>query len=191
MHVSIDIDGIMRMFLYSVVEEYKKHHPEKARYLIDFDDIDEWGMKKLASRQDVGEHLLAFSMEEPQTSFECFRNADPWPGSISKVENLYEVVHQHGDILSLLTSQRTPWQQQATMEWIHEHELPYDNIIMTSTGKGSFGVDALLDDRTKNVMAANRGGAKYAVLMNKPYNDSDPCPYVVNDIDDYTGVLYG
>jgi len=178
------------MFLYNVVEEYRKHHPDKAQYLVDFDDIHEWGMTKLATREDVGEHLLRFSMENPKTSFECFRNADPWPGSIGEMEALYLTVHENGDKLSLITSQKTPWQRKATMEWVHEHEVPFDNVIMTATGKGDFGVDAILDDRTKNVMATV-DDARYPVLMNKPYNDSEPCPYVVGSIEEYEEVIYG
>lgn len=190
MHISIDVDGILRMFLYSVVEEYEKHHPDKAQHLVDFEDINEWGMTKLATRRDVGEHLLTFSMEDPKTSFECFRNAQPWPGSLGRVKILYETVHDHGDKLSMITSQKTPWQRKATMEWLHEHEVPFDNVIMTATGKGDFGVDAILDDRTKNVLGAAEGGAQYPVLMNKPYNNADLCPYVVSDIDEYRKVIY-
>lgn len=190
MHISVDVDGILRMFLYSVVEEYTKHHPDNARDLVDFDEIDEWGMTKLASNQEVGEHLLSFSMENPQTSFECFRNANPWPGSIDAMERLYETVHEQGDNLSLITSQKTPWQRQATVEWVHEHEVPFDNIIMTATGKGHFGVDAILDDRTKNVLSVHPS-AEYPVLMNKPYNDSEPCPYAVTSVDEYRELIYG
>jgi len=191
MHISVDVDGIIRMFLYNVVEEYKKRHPDKAQHLVDFDDIQDWGMTKLATRKDVGEHLLTFSMEDPKTSFECFRNAKSWPGSIGEMESLYRTVHNHGDHLSLITSQKTPWQRRATMEWVHEHEVPFDNVIMTSMGKGDFGVDSILDDRTKNVLAAKDGGARYPVLMDKPYNRSGPCPYVVNSIGEYEEVIYG
>jgi len=171
MHIGVDVDGVLRKLMESLRREYLKDFPERKDDIVEANDLDYWDIRKLAPGDEsgLGEELEVFCLEQPETSFRCFRNADTIDGEIEAMGRLYHDAKFNDHVVSICTSQYHSWQKEATMEWLHEHNVPFDNVIMTATGKRHFALDMLLDDRVKNCKAVEQSGGA-GVLRRRNYN---------------------
>lgn len=172
MHIGVDVDGVMRRLMHSLRREYLKDYPEKEDQVVPADDVEYWDIRKLAPDDEsgLGKELEVYCLEQPDTAYRCFRNADPFPGSIEAMGRLYHDAKFNDHVVSICTSQYYPWQKEATLEWLHDYNVPFDNVIMTGTGKGHFGLDIHLDDRVKNCVAVEQNGG-VGVLKKMNYNE--------------------
>lgn len=171
MHIGIDVDGVLRRLIHSLRREYLKDYPNRASDIVPADDLEYWDIRKLAPGDELGlgEELETYCLEQPETSYRCFRNADVVEGSIREMGKLYHDASFNDHVVSICTSQYHPWQKEATTEWLHEYNVPFDNVIMTGSGKGHFGLDMLLDDRVKNCVAVEQDGG-IGVVRKRSYN---------------------
>lgn len=170
MHIGIDVDGVLRKLLPSIVREYIKDHPEEASKFVDTDQVQDWAVDKLVRRDSsLQVDLGTYAFENPESAFRCFANADPFKGAVQDMGRLYSQAKSEGHIISICTSQPNPWQRQATAKWLDDNNVPFDNLIMSATGKGHYGLDTLFDDKVKNVEDVEQSGG-VGVLKEMEYN---------------------
>lgn len=171
MHIGVDVDGVLRRLIESIRREWLKERPKDQGKLVKPENLEYWDIRKLAKndRYGLGERIENFALEFANSSFKCFRNADPFDGEVAAMERLYHDANFEDHVVSICTSQYNPWQKEATIEWLHEHNVPFDNVIMTGSGKGHFGLDVLFDDRVKNCRAVEQNGG-VGVLKEMKYN---------------------
>jgi len=97
---------------------------------------------------------------------------------------------QHnGHTVSICSSQKSPWQREATVQWLSEHEVPCDSVILTGDGKGHFGLDIIFDDRVKNCKSVEQNGGT-GVLKSmkynlKPFENSNSVDTRLSSIDEF------
>lgn len=188
MHIGVDVDGVLRRFMGSVHREWLKRHPEDEDKLVDPYDVEYWDIRKIADTHKLGERIEEFALNVPNSSFDCFRNADCFDGEIQAMERFYHDATFEDHVVSICTSQDNPWQKEATVEWLHEYDVPFDNVILTGSGKGHFGLDALFDDRVKNCRAVEQNGG-LGVLKKMEYNNRDKVRASANSVDQYRKII--
>ena len=165
MHIGVDIDGVLRRLVTSIRREFLKDFPEAEGKLKSADNLEFWDIRKVAKDPRLGKIVEKYALENPETSFRCFRNADPFGGQIEAMERLYHDAKFEDHFVSICTSQYNPWHRTATLEWLQEHEVPHDNIIFNATDKGIYGLDTLLDDRVKNCLSVEQNGGRGALKL--------------------------
>ena len=191
MHIGVDVDGVLRKLMESLRREYLKDFPDRREKIVKAENLEYWDIRKLApgDPSGLGRKLEVFCLEQPETAYRCFRNADPISGSIEAMGRLYkENTKEH--VISICTSQYHPWQKEATVEWLHEYNVPFDNVILTGSGKGHFGLDFLIDDKVKNCMAVEQDGGT-GVVKKRSYNEGDrhKASAAVDSIDEYRSLI--
>lgn len=185
LHIGVDIDGVLRALLPSIRREYVRIYPDREKYLKK--GIDSWGIRNMSTDEKIGKHLQDVSLNNPFFSFRCFANADPIPGQISQLRDLYNRAQKSGDSVSLCTSQDQPWKRAATLTWVSRHDVPHDDLIMTATGKGHFGLDFHFDDRVKHCEDVEQSGL-HGVLKMREYNEGFPIQ--ADSVKDYADFIY-
>lgn len=190
MHIGIDVDGVLRRLVANIKKEFLKDHPKEKSNFRPVSSLETWGIENLAESEELGQKIREFAFSNPKTSFRCFRNADVVPGTPKEVAKLYKELKEENHVLSICTSQSNVWQRQATMEWLHENLIPFDNVIMTGTGKGHFGLDYLFDDRVKNCVAVEQNGGR-GVLKNRTYNrhGKERLPKNADTVTEYKNII--
>ena len=190
MHIAIDVDGVLRRLIPSIRREFLKDYPEEEPNIEPASSLDAWGVEKLAKTEQLGQRLRDFAFANPETSFRCFRNADPIDGAPQAIGSFYKDLKGRDHVLSICTSQPNAWQRQATLEWLHDNFIALDNVIMTGTGKGHFGLDYLFDDRIKNCAAVEQNGGT-GVLRNRTYNREgrDQISQTADSVSEYKSIV--
>lgn len=188
MHIGVDVDGVLRKLLPSIVREYIKDYPEEASKFVDADQVQAWGVDKLVRgdaslKVDIG----TYAFENPESAFRCFANADTFDGCVRDMGRLYSEAKPEGHVISICTSQPNAWQRQATAKWLDDNNIPFDNLIMSATGKGHYALDTLLDDKVKNVEAVEQNGG-VGVLKEMEYNADDYAPSA-NSVDEFRQII--
>ncbi len=84
--------------------------------------------------------------------------------SLSRLRN-------HGNKVIIITK-RTPKSHPAMVEWIHEHRIPYDGLILccNEDNKLSYPIDCLIDDHPKGPENAVEYPDKKIFLRDQPWN---------------------
>lgn len=188
-HIGVDLDNVLRDFIPSVYREYVKDYPERERYLTKPENFGHYNLSKMSSDEEIGEHLIHLSLKDPEFSFRVFRNADPLPGQVSQLRSLYEEAKEHDDRVTICTAQPEPWKRDATLQWMVEHDVPHDDVILTGSGKDHFGLDCIFDDRVKNCKAVERTGS-FAVLKRRNHNYDSSYPLQAEQVKQYKNLIY-
>lgn len=188
MHIGVDVDGVLRRLVQSIRREFLKDFPKAEDKLKTCDNLEFWDIRKLSTDPKLGKYIEKYALEEPEASFRCFRNADPFGGEIEAMERLYHDAKFEDHIVSICTSQYNPWHKRATVRWLQEHEVPYDNVILNGSDKGIYGLDCLLDDRVKNCMSVEQNGGRGALKLmnyNKEKRKSGDITFHCNSVDQF------
>lgn len=170
MHIGIDVDGVLRELLEGIHKHYAEKYPGRAKYLIDPEDVDTWGIEKMATDKKVGEHMADISLHDPEFSFRCFYKCPAIDGEVEAMNRMYDDLSQKGHVISICTSQGENPRRVATAMWLMDHGVKYDNLIMSDSSKGDFDLDVLFDDRAKNCVAVEQNGG-VGVIRSQPYNE--------------------
>jgi len=189
LHVGIDVDGVIRDLVPSVRREYVRAYPDREKYLIDIDDFDKWNIRNLATDPKIGQHIEHMALKDPSFSFRCFVNADPIPNQVNQVRYLYDKVKSNDDILSICTSQGSSWKRASTLVWLNHHDVLHDDLIMTNSGKGHFGLDFHFDDRVKHCESVKQTGI-HGVLKSRRYNMEKEYSVRADSVKEYTDFIY-
>lgn len=169
MHIGIDVDGVLRELLVGIRNQYARKYPSREKYLVEPEEVDEWGIRKMATREDIGLHMEEISLHDPKFSFRCFFRCPAIAGQIEQVKRLYrDLSDEH--VVSICTSQDEHPRRVATSMWLMDHGVRSDNVIMSGSSKGDFDIDVLFDDRVKNCVAVEQNGG-VGVLKKQKYNE--------------------
>ena len=153
MKLAIDIDGVLRNFCESLIEQYGKDYPD---HKVGF--INKWELEHFFP---IGKGIYDYAFKIKAK--EVFENAEPFAGARWFTEQL----RRNGHYVCLLT-QQPKGAEVFTLNWIQKHGIAYDSIAF-SKEKELFNYDILLDDAEHNLRAARSAGRK-AVCMSRPYN---------------------
>lgn len=167
MKIAIDLDGVVRDLMASLVHTYKIHHPEAivhkivtwdiAPYFPIGKDIYKWGFHKYADEV-------------------FYYHAYPHDYAIEGLR----LLKSHGHHLTILTYQNSDTVEQ-TVRWIKavglnsiidEIRIMINDTSKPGSGKASTDYDLYIDDSPNNIGEFLRVG-KRVVCMNQPWNSAD------------------
>ena len=152
LRVLIDLDGVVRDFVGSLIRVYNRVHPEH--------DIQAVNSRRLEDFFPIGPAIYKFM--EPGFAEEIIENALPLPGALEALrqwKNEYEIV--------IVTSQ--PENIRAlTYSWIGKHDLPTNEVHITFQ-KNTIAGAVLLDDFTDNLQEFADSG-RLAICLDQPWN---------------------
>lgn len=168
--VIIDVDGVLRDFIGSLVRVYRREYPGHQVAAVD--------SRKLEDFFPIGEKIYPF-MDE-MFAREILEEAPAYPGAIEALrrwEKEFEII--------IATTQplagRGP-----TLVWLGRHDIPSNTIYITSEKYRLAGL-ALLDDFVDNLEKFAATG-RLAVCMDRPWNKHWKGPRV-HTVDEFFGYL--
>lgn len=150
--VLIDLDGVVRDFVGSLIRVYNRVHPEHQVQLVN--------SRQLEDFFPIGPAIYRFM--EPGFVEEIIQDARPYPGALEALKgwkNEYEIV--------VVTSQPDVIKA-STYIWIGKHDLPTNEVHITYQKSEVAGL-ALLDDFTDNLQEFADSG-RLAVCLDQPWN---------------------
>jgi len=103
-------------------------------------------------------------MEEGCLDGWVFWKGLPEKDSVTTVQRLKSEGHK----IVILTT-RGNYAKPATKSWLEYWQIPYDELYLTADKTG-YGIDALVDDRHKNIDAALSEGVR-ALMYTRPWNE--------------------
>jgi 5'(3')-deoxyribonucleotidase len=152
LRVLIDLDGVIRDFVGSLIRVYNRVHPEHKVQAVN--------SRRLEDFFPIGPGIYSFM--EPEFAKEIIENALPLPGALEALKrwkNEYEIV--------IVTSQ--PETIRAfTFTWIGKHDLPTNEVHITYRKTAIAGA-VLLDDFADNLKEFADSG-RLAVCLDQPWN---------------------
>lgn len=187
LHVGFDVDGVLRNLVKHTIESFAEDYPDYAPFLADPKKVDKWHANEWLSvkNPEVGQALFDYLLENEETGYQCFRNAAPYE-EVFDFSRLFKILKHIGAEVSICTHQKHWWQKIATIEWIHEHKIPHDNIILVNKDKGHFGLDYLVDDHVLNIQRVNQtGGTGILYLQNWNKRRIHDVKFAVNTLKEY------
>ena len=164
--VIIDIDGVLRDFIGSLIRIYQREYPGHKVKPVE--------SRKLEDFFPIAEKIYPFM--DGKFSDEILIEAPAFPGAIEALEkwqNEFEIV--------IATTQplhgRAP-----TLIWLGKHQIPSNEIHITSEKQQLPGI-AILDDFSENLEKFAATG-RLAVCMDRPWNREWNGPRV-ETVDDF------
>ncbi len=158
--VLIDLDGVVRNFVDSLIQVYNRVHPDHKVLPVN--------SRKLENFFPLGEDVYRFM--EPGYIEEIMEDADPYPDAVEALQRWkdeFEIV--------IVTSQ-PEFSRAATYTWIGKHRIP-SNEVHISHYKSEVAGFALLDDFTDNLQDFAATG-RLAVCLDQAWNQSWKGPRV-------------
>ena len=150
--VLIDLDGVVRDFVGSLLRVYNRVHPKHKVQTVN--------SRRLEDFFPIGPGIYKFM--EPGLAEEIIENALPLPDALEALKrwkNEYEIV--------IVTSQ--PENIRAlTYTWIGKHDLPTNEVHITFQKTAIAGA-VLLDDFTDNLQEFADSG-RLAICLDQPWN---------------------
>jgi 5'(3')-deoxyribonucleotidase len=169
--VLIDLDGVVRDFIGSLITVYKKIYPShtilpvNSRRLEDFFPI----------QSEIYKFMEAGHIEE------IMENAPPYPGAVQAMQrwqNEFEII---------VVSAQPEISKFSTYIWVGKHQIPTNEVHITYNKSEIEGI-ALLDDFVDNLeefAATNR----FAVCLDQPWNQSWKGERV-KSVEDFFKIVY-
>lgn len=164
--VIIDVDGVLRDFIASLVAVYLREYPDHKVSLI--------ASRKLHECFPLGEKIYEF-MDET-FAWEILAEAPPYPGAIESLQNW----RHEFDIV--IASNQPPLGKAPTLVWLGTHHVPTNEIHLTAEKQLLSGA-AILDDFVDNLEKFASTG-RLAVCMDRPWNHNWRGPRV-ETVDDF------
>jgi len=172
-HVGLDLDGVVRNLTEHAIACYKQDYPENAGAFRD--TTSDWGFESALKVQnyDLLKHFKEYAFgKDRSSSIDVFRTAPPYRNQVKNWSRCYNILNRAGALVSVCTSQQSDLHAAASAEWINQHNVVCDNIIVTKCSKkGIYGLDYHLDDKPKHVASVTANGG-YGVLMRRDWNKS-------------------
>ncbi len=158
--VLIDLDGVVRDFVGSLIRVYKRVYPDH--------DILPVNSRRLENFFPVGQEIYQFMA--PGYIEEIVENADAYPGAVEALqrwESEFDIV--------IVTAQ-PEFSRAGTFIWIGRHKVP-TNEVHISYYKSEIEGFALLDDFVDNLEEFAATG-RLAVCLDQPWNQQWKGPRV-------------
>jgi uncharacterized HAD superfamily protein len=146
MRIGVDADGVLADFDKSMVDGYNRSFDADLEY-------------KQITHWDAFESLTGWTHDEwwdwvVKDHQRVFLDAPPLPGAVEGMRALKDAGHE----LAIISA-KPKWAAGHMIEWLHQHEVPYDEIHITSK-KSLVICDVYIDDALHNVvdLLENAGG---------------------------------
>ncbi|GAB4376299.1 MAG: hypothetical protein Kow0042_22460 [Calditrichia bacterium] len=150
--VLIDLDGVTRDFIGSLIRFYKQEYPDHH--------IEEVNSRRLEDFFQIGEEIYKF-MEAGRIE-QIMEEAEPYPGALEALnywQKQFEII--------VVTAQPEV-SRAATYRWIGKHNIPTNEVHITYYKSRIPGI-ALLDDFVDNLEEFAETG-RLAVCLDQPWN---------------------
>lgn len=164
-----DIDGVIRNFDECAFDFVKKKYPKIKKYIKPKNKVDGWSIENFITDERLVPFLHKVFFENPKTSYEIFYNASSLISPIEWLEH-YKWLKKENYNVTLCSAQFGDHMKIATINWIRENNIVYDDIILVneSESKHIYG-DIILDDKPMTIEDFNKVG-KPAVIKKRYYN---------------------
>lgn len=150
--VLIDLDGVLRDFVGSLIRVYQRMYPHHH--------ISPVNSRKLEDFFPIRENIYQFM--QPGTVEEIMEEADPYPGSL-------EALHRWKSEFEIVIVTAQPEEiRPSTYLWIGKHGIPV-NEVHISYYKSEVEGFTLLDDFADNLNEFENTG-RLAVCLDRPWN---------------------
>ncbi len=150
--VIIDVDGVLRDFVASLKEIYRREFPEHEIKPVTSHNLEEFF--------PIGKEIYEFM--DNLHAWEILENAPAYPGAVEALqrwENDFEIV---------IATAQPPEGRAPTLAWLAKHRVPTNEIHITFDKQKIDGV-ALLDDFIDNLEKFEATG-RLAVCLEQPWN---------------------
>jgi len=159
--IGIDIDGTISNFEEAYNKTYKKYFPNNEVY-----PADEWFWYKKMDYEgaDVGKWFRNIKAE-------TFENAQPYPGAVNTVNNIYDFAKNKGYTMNIVTNQPTQEARYAATFWLNDHGFKYDDITFVDDAKDKWKFADIMVDDAEQVLGSKPIG-KVAIKIEQLWNTS-------------------
>jgi len=138
--IGIDIDGTISNFAESYNILFKKYFPNNEVFIAD----DWYWYRKM--NYDGADPDKWFKSKKAET----FDLAQPFPGAVNNINNIYEFIKTHGHTLDIVTNQITPESKTEAKVWLDKYGFKYDNLVFVDAAKDKWKyADIMVDDADK------------------------------------------
>jgi uncharacterized protein len=152
--VGVDVDGVLADQITGILPLILERHD----LVLTLSEITEWNLPIKSS--DLGQEL-----ERSMSSREFVLGMPVHEGAASMLTFLRE-----SNRVIVVTARRGPaleW----TAEWLHRHELPFDELVGgIEAKKSACAADVLIDDYIGNVVEFLENTSGLAILVDQPWN---------------------
>jgi 5'(3')-deoxyribonucleotidase len=149
MRISLDVDEVLRPCVKRAMEVYNEMYGDNVKY----ETITSWKLEPYFKKcPDVA---LLFK----NCARRIFLEAEPYPyvkeilTVLNKNHEIWIITHQYNGV------------EQYTLQWLHQHKLPYHSIVFTPH-KFVVKTDILVDDAIHNL----EDFPGRAICMDRPWN---------------------
>lgn len=160
--VLIDLDGVVRDFVGSLIRAYKKVYPEH--------EVKPVNSRRLEDFFPIGTGIYDF-IKDGRID-EIMADADAYPGAVEALHRWKE------DFEIVVVTAQLPISRAATYMWIGKNDIPA-NEVHISFHKSELPGFALLDDFIDN-LEEFRATGRLAVCLDQPWNKDWDGPRVKN-----------
>jgi len=151
----IDIDGVIRDILPSILSIYNCQYNDKIGKTYTKKDITEFDFRhSLKNIRNIDTFFQAHSRD-------IFYYSNPVEKSLASLKSLHKDYN-----ITLITANPYRTGQRNTLEWLEMYDVRYDDLIFT-TDKSIVKGEVALDDAVHNLLVMN---ANKKVCMDRPYN---------------------
>jgi len=165
--ILIDVDGTLCANTPRLIEYVR----QECGIELTREEITEWSFSIPGTEYDIGEMLHRAIDERPEW---FLLGMDPIDGAADAARWL----HSQGHTIRIATH-RPPESHPITTQWLDEHDIPYDEMVLeVPENKGRLDGDLLIDDYHVNIANALAAG-KAGGLFVQPYSDPTACSEAV------------
>jgi len=155
MIINIDVDGVLRDFMTSSIETYKRHYDKNCKIV--HDDIKEYQYRNKLPLIEV--NYMNFFYYFPK---EIYIDAEPYPKVLDELEMLFKIPN---NIINIVTKQPRGLEKY-TLKWLENNNVFYTNLFFAQD-KNLVRGDVLIDDYIGNLENYKQG---IPVCMDRPWN---------------------
>ena len=138
--IGIGIDGTICNFSDAYNSLYKTYFPDKDTVL---NDDWYWYQKMDYNGVKPGDWFRSKKAE-------VFDLAQPYPGAVNTINDLYDFIKTHGFTLNIVTCQQSKEAKDAARIWIDKYGFKYDDIVFVDAAKDKWKyADIMVDDADK------------------------------------------
>lgn len=159
--VLVDVDGVLRDFVGSVIDTVKLHKGLDAK------DRSEWkwriedNYENLPDDFDIGK----FVFDNGNVTYNIMSTASPYSGNL-------DALQQMGDefLIAIVSSQPNPICQKATVQWLDQYNVEYNSLHFTKDKTIVWG-EYLIDDNLDNLRNFEESSEhRTSIAIDRPWN---------------------
>lgn len=158
MKISIDIDGVLRDFIFSLVFTYKKYYPSHIIQPIKSFDVDKYFPENSGVDMFWKDHAYEV----------MFKNAPMIKDADRGMKYLRRFGHE-----IIITTAQTEQTIEPTMMWLKKHKIKFDHLYSTRE-KQEVDFDIHIDDDPKYISKIVKAGKKAIIFSSTQNKDTVP-----------------